>query len=105
MKPHRCPVCNGHQTVSRHPYIAGDQSSWDSSDASPYQCKACGGSGVIWENELLTQSLQTIGPSKGLQKQPREVWYCQECDETTVAPELEPSCKHDPILMREVIDE
>lgn len=47
----KCPVCNGTGLVSRPPGIAGDQQTWVSSDAGPYTCRTCGGSGIIKEHE------------------------------------------------------
>ena len=44
-----CPVCNGHGTVSKPPWIAGDQITWAGNSSAPYTCKACGGRGVILE--------------------------------------------------------
>jgi len=51
MIPHKCPVCNGHKTVSKPPWIAGDQETWLASNSEPYPCKACEGTGIIWEKE------------------------------------------------------
>jgi len=48
-QPHRCPVCDGSGLVSRPPWVAGDQMTWTASGAGPYQCHACGGSGVLWK--------------------------------------------------------
>jgi DnaJ-class molecular chaperone len=48
-EPHKCPVCNGQGTVSKPPYIAGDQASWIASDSRLYPCLACNGTGVIWD--------------------------------------------------------
>lgn len=48
--PHCCPVCNGAGTVSRPPYVTGDQPSWvSSSSCSSYPCTACHGTGIVWE--------------------------------------------------------
>ena len=44
---HKCPVCDGTGLVSRPPGIAGDQQTWVDSQAAPYPCKACGGTGLI----------------------------------------------------------
>jgi DnaJ-class molecular chaperone len=52
MKPHKCPVCRGQGTVSKPPHIAGDQDAWVSSDVGPYMCRACNGTGIIWEVEI-----------------------------------------------------
>lgn len=50
MIPHTCPVCNGAGTVSRPPGIAGDQETWTSGNAfDTYPCRACTGTGIIWE--------------------------------------------------------
>ena len=49
--PHRCPVCNGHKTVNKPPWIAGDQQTWYSDSTQPYPCQACNGTGIIWELE------------------------------------------------------
>jgi len=50
-EPHGCPVCHGQGTVSKPPYIAGDQPTWTASNSTPYPCPACNGTGVIWEKE------------------------------------------------------
>jgi len=47
--PHKCPVCDGHGTVSRPPWVAGDQPEWTTSDTATYPCQACGGTGIIWK--------------------------------------------------------
>ena len=48
-EPHKCPVCGGQGTVSKPPYIAGDQPTWTAFDSPPYPCLACNGTGVIWD--------------------------------------------------------
>jgi hypothetical protein len=48
MIPHACPVCNGAGTISKPPYVAGDQMQWGDSGTAPYPCPACGGTGIIW---------------------------------------------------------
>jgi hypothetical protein len=47
--PHRCPVCTGAGTVSRPPWVAGDQAEWASSGTATYPCRACDGKGIVWE--------------------------------------------------------
>jgi hypothetical protein len=47
--PHCCPVCNGHKTVSRPPWVAGDVESWVSTNTTGYECPACKGTGIVWE--------------------------------------------------------
>jgi len=50
--PFTCPTCHGHGTVSKPPWIAGDQITWDAPNAwDLYPCQSCNGSGVIW-NEI-----------------------------------------------------
>ena len=50
MKPHKCPVCNGHGTVSKPPYVAGDIYAWMGGSTSDlFPCNACSGSGIVWE--------------------------------------------------------
>jgi hypothetical protein len=50
MIPHMCPVYNGQGLASRPPWIPGDIPRWDSSNAgATYQCRACGGTGIIWQ--------------------------------------------------------
>lgn len=44
---HKCPVCDGQGTVSRPPWVAGDQYEWSSTGTGPYPCRACGGGGII----------------------------------------------------------
>lgn len=46
--PHKCPVCDGSGKVSRPPWVAGDQLTWDASTAEPYECQACNATGVVW---------------------------------------------------------
>jgi len=54
MIPHTCPVCYGHGTISKPPSIAGDQMTWVSSNPhESYPCKACNGSGIVWEPERI----------------------------------------------------
>ena len=48
---YRCPACNGHGTVSRPPWIAGDQETWPASSIETYSCRACGGTGIVWSRE------------------------------------------------------
>ena len=48
-KPHCCPVCHGAGTVSRPPWVAGDQPTWDTNTIEFYECRACKGSGIVWE--------------------------------------------------------
>ncbi len=44
-----CPVCNGHKTVSRPPWVAGDQLTWDGTGTQVYPCPACNGTGLVWK--------------------------------------------------------
>jgi DnaJ-class molecular chaperone len=46
--PHKCPVCDGSGLVNRPPWVAGDQQVFWTSSCGPWQCNACGGSGVLW---------------------------------------------------------
>ena len=43
----KCPVCDGQGTVSKPPWVAGDQQSWASSGTETYPCWACGGTGTM----------------------------------------------------------
>jgi DnaJ-class molecular chaperone len=49
-----CPVCNGAGTVSRPPWVAGDQMSWTDTGAKNYPCRACDGKGVLPEEKWKT---------------------------------------------------
>lgn len=52
MIAHECPVCHGQGTVSKPPYIAGDQQTWIASNAwDKFPCPACNGQGIVWEQE------------------------------------------------------
>src|SRR5579875_2725175 len=42
-----CPVCSGTGKVSRPAGVAGDQPTWVSASAGPWDCRACAGSGLI----------------------------------------------------------
>ena len=45
-----CPTCKGQTTVSKPPWIAGDQSEWISYNAFEcYPCPSCAGKGIIWK--------------------------------------------------------
>lgn len=45
--PHRCPICYGKGIVQRGFYHNVGYE-WSTSDASPEQCRACGGNGILW---------------------------------------------------------
>jgi len=47
MSYQKCPVCDGTGLVSKPPWIAGDQHTWSTTNAAPYPCKACSGSGLL----------------------------------------------------------
>ncbi len=47
--PHKCPVCNGTGLVSIPPDLPGDQLTYTSASIRSYECKACTGSGIVWE--------------------------------------------------------
>ena len=51
MIPHKCPVCDGAGGVSRPPWIAGDVYTWSGASTEQHPCKACGGTGIVWELE------------------------------------------------------
>ena len=53
-KPHKCPVCDGQGIVSRPPNVAGDRATWAASDTCYYPCRACSGTGIIWEHEAVS---------------------------------------------------
>lgn len=44
---HLCPNCHGQKTVSKPPYIAGDQETWTAGDSKLYPCPTCNGMGYI----------------------------------------------------------
>ncbi len=47
--PFACPVCNGQKTVSKPPWVAGDQPTWSASNAwELYPCPSCNGAGIVW---------------------------------------------------------
>ncbi len=47
MEVHLCPNCHGQKTVSKAPYIAGDQPIWTASDTQTYPCPTCDAKGYI----------------------------------------------------------
>jgi len=49
-KPHTCPVCGGSGKVANYP-IYGSSTTVVMPDTKP--CNACGGTGVVWEPELI----------------------------------------------------
>jgi hypothetical protein len=65
MKPHTCPVCSGHKTVSKPPNVAGDIASWSVGDLCLYACPACNANGIIWEPGLQENLEETnLSPNK-----------------------------------------
>ncbi len=54
----KCPVCDGQGTVSRPPWVAGDQPTWIDTQTAPYPCKACHGKGAVL---IYTQEFATYG--------------------------------------------
>ena len=52
MSYYTCPVCTGAGTVSRPPYIAGDQPSWAANSTAIFDCKACDGKGILWHIDV-----------------------------------------------------
>lgn len=57
MKATLCPNCNGQGTVSRPPWVAGDQMTWVSSGTGFYTCPTCKGFGYIMVPEITTYNL------------------------------------------------
>jgi hypothetical protein len=48
--PHRCPACAETGKVSRPPWVGGDVDTWaDNSAGTLYDCRACDGTGIVWE--------------------------------------------------------
>jgi len=48
-----CPNCHGQKTVSKPPYVAGDQLTWASNNAwETYPCPTCNGLGYINDYNL-----------------------------------------------------
>ena len=52
---HACPTCTGTGLVSRPPHIPGDVPSWTASDSRSYPCRACSGSGIVWNTSNYVQ--------------------------------------------------
>jgi len=50
-QPFTCPVCCGHGTVQKPPWVAGDQQTWSSGHTGWYTCPACTGEGIVWNEE------------------------------------------------------
>lgn len=42
-----CPKCQGQGIVSKPPWIAGDQTTWDDSTSTSHQCNVCKGNKII----------------------------------------------------------
>jgi hypothetical protein len=47
-QPFACPVCSGHKTISKPPWVAGDQHQWAVADFASYPCPACSATGIVW---------------------------------------------------------
>lgn len=49
-RPHTCPVCNGVGAVSAGYFNrGGDQLTWSSNSTTLDPCRACDGTGIVWE--------------------------------------------------------
>ena len=46
--PCLCPNCKGQKTVSKPPWVAGDQDFWVSSGMNVYPCPTCNEEGIIY---------------------------------------------------------
>jgi hypothetical protein len=56
-----CPTCGGQKTVQKPPWVAGDQQTWVSGDTTLYPCPSCNGSGILWEEmEIIETILSSI---------------------------------------------
>lgn len=42
-----CPICHGHGTVSKPPWVPGDVDHWVSTSTMAYECRACQGTGIV----------------------------------------------------------
>ena len=49
--PFTCPVCRGIGQVPNGFYRVIGDTSWSSSSQQPEDCRACGGTGVVWGPE------------------------------------------------------
>jgi hypothetical protein len=43
----KCPCCDGTGLTTRPPWVPGDQPYWTDSNAGPYTCGKCQGSGMF----------------------------------------------------------
>lgn len=43
-----CPNCHGQKTVSRPPWMAGDQPTWESDGTGNYNCPTCQAMGYLF---------------------------------------------------------
>ncbi len=66
MRWQSCPVCNGFKTVSRPPWIAGDQQTWSTSNVESYPCPTCKATGLV------------LAPADGIPSPPRHDVTVQE---------------------------
>ena len=44
---YKCTTCNGFKTVSRPPWVAGDQTEWTGTSTDLYPCPTCDAKGWI----------------------------------------------------------
>ena len=57
--PHRCPVCEGRQTVEHQFYHPAASSSGN--PFAPVPCRTCKATGVIWAGGVIVPFVQTDG--------------------------------------------
>jgi DnaJ-class molecular chaperone len=43
----RCPVCHGKGIVPNG-FYSSTEKQWNTTSASPEQCRSCSGSGIVW---------------------------------------------------------
>jgi len=49
--PHKCPVCDGEGLVNSPPHLANEVFAQMAGQPGLYTCRACNGTGIVWEKE------------------------------------------------------
>ena len=60
MTPHKCPLCDGAGTVSRPPWVAGDQNTWVGSGNVTWPCRAGEGTSLVFMQVGATYVVPTV---------------------------------------------
>jgi DNA-directed RNA polymerase subunit RPC12/RpoP len=78
MAAYRCPVCDGKGLVPNGFYAAVGVNYWSSSSTTPETCRACGGTGLVFDRaENVGSTIQQAKVSTCCWTETEECWETQ----------------------------